>query len=76
MKIVHLFKDALNAFDDFKSKQKSLKQCFLICKSIYIYSESVINTLYIEIKYKINVAQNALFFLSQAPTHDSFTFNL
>ena len=25
---------------------------------------------------KINVTKNALFFLSQAPTHHSFTFNL
>ena len=25
---------------------------------------------------KINVAKNALAFLLQAPTHDSFTFNL
>ena len=25
---------------------------------------------------KINVTKNALFFLSRAPTHDSFTFNL
>ena len=24
---------------------------------------------------KINVTKNALFFLSRAPTHDSFTFN-
>ena len=52
----------------------------------YVYSESVFNTLYIEIKhkckkkkipsYKINGTKNALFFLSRAPTHHSFTFNL
>ena len=49
----------------------------------YLYSESVLNTLYIEIKTnfkkflsdKINGTKNALFFLSQAPTQHSFTFN-
>ena len=46
----------------------------------YIYSESLVNTLYIELRTnvtkfsseKINVT-NALFFLSRAPTHHSFT---
>ena len=50
----------------------------------YVYSESVFNTLYIEMKHKYykkflrtkkNGIRNALFF-SQAPTHHSFTFNL
>ena len=49
---------------------------------IYVYSESLFNTLYIEVKQissfqilkkilldKIIVMKNALFFLSQAPTH-------
>ena len=32
-----LIKDTLKAFDNFKNKQpKCMKQCFLICKSIYI----------------------------------------
>ena len=51
---------------------------------MYVYSESVFNTPYIEIKQmlkkfpwdKINGTKNALFFLSRAPTHHSFTFNL
>ena len=30
------FKDTLNAFSNFKNKQKSMKWCFLICKSMYI----------------------------------------
>ena len=50
----------------------------------YLYSESVLNTLYIEIKQilkkfpsaKINGTKKALFFLSRAPTHHSFIFNL
>ena len=46
----------------------------------YIYSESVFNTLYIDMlkkipSDKINGAKNSLFFLSRAPTHHSFTFN-
>ena len=51
----------------------------------YVYSESVFNKLYIEIKQMlkkknpsviINGTKNALFFLSRAPTRLSFTFNL
>ena len=50
----------------------------------YVYSESVFNTLYIEITQmlkkfssdKVNGTKNALLFLSRAPTHHSFTFNL
>ena len=50
----------------------------------YVYSESVFNTLYIEITQmlkkfssdKISGTKNALLFLSRAPTHHSFTFNL
>ena len=50
-----------------------------------VYSECVFNKLYIEIKDKylkkipsdkINSTKNALFFLSRAQTHYSFTFNL
>ena len=51
---------------------------------MYVYSGIIFNTLYIEIKHilkkfpsnKINGTENALFFLSRAPTHHSFTFNL
>ena len=50
----------------------------------YIYSESLFNTLCIELKQifkkfpsdKINMTKNALFLISRAPTHHSFTFNL
>ena len=47
--------------------------------------KSVFNTLHIEVKHKclkkfhweqINGTENALFFLSRAPTHYSFVFNL
>ena len=40
----------------------------------YLHSESSFNTLYIEIKHAR--LKNALFFLSRAPIHHSFTFNL
>ena len=45
----------------------------------YIYSESVFNTLYIEIKNFIRTKQNVQkmpFFLSRTPTYHSFSFNL
>ena len=36
-KEVFQFNDTLKAFNDFKNKQqKCMKQCILICKSIYI----------------------------------------
>ena len=49
-----------------------------------MYIVKVYSILYIEIKQilkkfpsdKINGTKNALFFLSRAPTHHSFTFNL
>ena len=46
---------------------------------VYTYSESLFNTLCIEIKKnpseKMNFTKNAPFFLSRAPTHHRFTFN-
>ena len=54
----------------------------------YVFSGGIFNILYIAIKHecqkiflrtkkkKKNGAKNALFFLSQAPTHHSYTFNL
>ena len=44
-------KDTSKAFYDFKNKQKSVKSnVLLICKSKYVYSESVFNTIYIDIQ--------------------------
>ena len=46
---------------------------------VKVYTESLFNTQYIEIKFpldKLNVVKNEVFFLSRAPTHHSFTFNL
>ena len=54
-----------------------------MCKSMYILN--VFSILYIELKHKckkkfssdkINGTKNAFFFLSRAPTHHSFSFNL
>ena len=42
----------------------------------YVYSESVFNTFKEFPSTKVNSTKNAFFFLSQAPTHQSFTFNL
>ena len=60
----------LKAFSDFKNKQKSVwSNVFDMQK--YVYSAIGFNTLCIDIKHKC--LKNALFFLSQAPTHQSFT---
>ena len=49
---------------------------FLICKIMYIYSMRYIHWDKKKIlSNKINVTKNAHFFLSQAPTHQSFSFN-
>ena len=48
-----LLKDTLNAFDNFKNKQKSVwSNVFLIYKSMYILKVYSIHTLYIGIKHK------------------------
>ena len=74
-------KDTLKAFHDFKNKQQQcMKYCFLICKSIYIkFVQYIIHWEKTQMlkkipSCKINVTKNALFFLSGAPTHHSFTF--
>ena len=78
-------KDTLKAFNDFKKKQQKCKKwCFLICKSkcilkVYSIQKTIhwdrIQILKKFLSDKINGTINALFFLSQAPTHHSFTFN-
>ena len=55
----------MKAFDDFENKQKSAK----VCKSIYILKVYSIH-------YKKTVQKMLSLFLSRAPTHHSFTFNL
>ena len=55
----------MKAFDDFENKQKSAK----VCKSIYILKVYSIH-------YKKTVQKMLYLFLSRAPTHHSFTFNL
>ena len=78
-----ILKDALKTFDDFKNKQqKCMKKYFLICKSICILKMySIRCTLRQNILKKfpsdnINGTEKAVYFLSWAPTHHSFTFNL
>ena len=66
-----------------KTSKKMYEVIFFDMKK-YVYSEGVFNKLYTEIKQmlkkipsnKINSTKNALFLLSRAPAHHSFTFNL
>ena len=46
------FKDTLKAFDDFKKQATKVYKEMLFDMQKYIYSESLLNTLYIEIKSK------------------------
>ena len=46
-------KDTLKALDDFKNKLKSVWRNVFGYVKVYIYSESVFNTLYIEIKTNV-----------------------
>ena len=72
------FKNTLKVFGDFKNKLKS------VWNNAFWYVEVCFNTLYTEVKqilkkfpsYKINDTKNALIFISGAPIHYSFTFNL
>ena len=74
-------KDTLKAFNDFKNKQqKWMKKYFLMCKSIYILK---VYSIHYTLRLNTNVSfgqnrryKKSLFFLLQAPTHHSFTFNL
>ena len=58
-----------------------MRYCFLICKSMYILQ---VHSIYCDKTQilkkfpldKVNGTKNAIFFLSQAPAHHSFTFNL
>ena len=63
---------------------KKVYEVMLFDMSKYVYSENVFDTLYNQIKQmlkkfssdKINGTKIALFFLSRAPTYQSFSFNL
>ena len=44
-------KDTLKTLDDFKNKRNFMDECFLVCIR-YVFSESIFNALYIEIKHK------------------------
>ena len=76
--------DILKAFDQFKNKQqKCMKHCFLLHKVCMLWKCIQYTIHWNEIlmlkKFssdKINGTKNKLFFLSQALTHHSFTFNL
>ena len=71
-------KDTLKAFDDFRNNQKKYDLMFFYMWK-YEYSESLhwdkTQILKKSPWQKTNDTKNALFFLSRAPTHHSFTFN-
>ena len=78
-------KDTLNAFNDFKNKQKNVWSNAFWYVEICRFCIYVFNTLYIEIKHKCqknSFGENKrykkcpFFFFLQAPTHHSFGFNL
>ena len=76
--------DTLKAFDDFKNKQKSVssnvfwyaKVCIFWKCIQYIIHWDKTQILKKVPSDKINSIKNVFFFLFQAPTHHSFTFNL
>ena len=77
-------KDTLKAFDDFKKSNKSIWSNVLWYVKVCIFWKSIQYTIHWDKTQmlkkfpsdKINGTKNALFFLSRAPTHHSFTFNL
>ena len=79
-----IFKDTLKAFDDFKNKQQSVWSNFFWHVKVCIFWKCIQYTIHWDKTQmlkkfpsdKINGTKNALFFLSRAPTHHSFTFNL
>ena len=81
---IYLLKNTLKAFNDFKNKQK--KVCFFTCRSMHIMK---VHSIYYTLRRNLNVKKisflqnkrykkkkKTLIFLSRAPTHHSFTFNL
>ena len=77
-------KDTLKAFNDFKNKQKSVWSNVFWYVKVCIFWKCIQYTIHWDKTQmlkkfpsdKINGTKNALFFLSRAPTHHSFTFNL
>ena len=71
-------------FDDFKIMQKSVRSNILWYLKVYIFWKFIQYTIRWDKTQilkkvpsdKINVTKNALFFISWAPIHHNFTFNL
>ena len=78
------FKGTLKAFDHFKNKQTSVWSNGFWYVKVCIFWKCFQYTIYWDKTHrfkkcpsdKINGAKNALFFLSRAPTHHSFIFDL
>ena len=79
-----LVKDTLKALDDFKNTQESVWSNVFGYVKVCIFWKCIQYTIHWDKTQmlkkfpsgKVNGANNALFFLSQAPTRYSFTFNL
>ena len=70
--MVYCLKDTLKAFNNFKNKQKSVWSNAFWCVTVCIFWKWIQYTIHwVKIQIK-----NTLFFLLQAPTHPSFTFDL
>ena len=73
----------MKVFDDFKTSQKCMEQFFLIWNA-YMFWKFIQYTIHWDktqmlkkfLSDKISGVKNAHLFLSRAPTHHSFTFNL
>ena len=82
-KLINSLKDTLKASTILKTSKKSV-WCFLTHKSMYILKKCIQYTMQSDITQilkkfspcKMNGTKNAVIFLSWAPTHRSFTFDL
>ena len=81
---VFVLKDTLKAFNNFQNKQKNVRKNVFWYIKVSIFWKCIQYTIHwgktqMLTKFpleKTNGTKNYLFFLLQAPTHHSFTFNL
>ena len=81
----YILKDTMKAYGNFKNmKQKCMKEVmFFLYVKVYVFWKLIRYTMHWDKTQmlkkipsnKINVTKNALFLLSWAPAHHSFTFN-
>ena len=84
MKLFSVVQDTLKILSDFKNKHQSVWSNVFWYVKICVFWMSIQYTIHWDktqmlkkfLSDKINGTKNALFFLWQAPTHSSFTFDL